>query len=140
MRLEIPADKKLIHELTMPIAWGDMDALGHVNNAVYFKYMESARVGWLTKLGGALDPTQEGAVIVNTFCNFYKQLTFPGDLRLKLYAANLGRSSFDTFVTIERADEPGVVYAAGGATLVWAQIAEGRSVPLPDAVRALVSN
>lgn len=139
MRLEIPADKKLVHELTMPIAWGDMDALGHVNNTVYFRYMENARVGWLGTIGGALDPSRDGAVIANTFCNFYKQLTFPGELRVRLYAANPGRSSFDTFVTIERLDEPGTIYAAGGATLVWANVAEGRSVPLPDVVRAQVS-
>ncbi len=139
MRIDVPAEKKLIHELTMPIAWGDMDALGHVNNTVYFRYMENARVGWLTSLGGGLDPQQDGAVIVNTFCNFYKQLTFPGELRVQLYAANPGRSSIDTFVTIERLDEPGVIYAAGGATLVWANVAEGRSVPLPDAIRRQVS-
>ena len=38
MRLELPADKKLIHSTTIAIRWGDMDAYGHVNNTVYFRF------------------------------------------------------------------------------------------------------
>ena len=37
----------LVHTSTQPIRWGDMDALGHVNNTVYFRYMEQARIEWL---------------------------------------------------------------------------------------------
>ncbi len=44
MRIEIPEDKKLVHESIISVRWGDMDALGHVNNAVYFRYIEQARV------------------------------------------------------------------------------------------------
>ena len=40
MKLELPQDKKLVHEMTMPIRWGDMDAMGHVNNTLYFRYLE----------------------------------------------------------------------------------------------------
>ena len=47
MRIEIPEEKKLVHESIIPVRWGDMDALGHVNNAVYFRYIEQARVNWL---------------------------------------------------------------------------------------------
>ncbi len=39
MRFEIPEAKKRIFEMTIPIRWGDMDAMGHVNNTVYFRYM-----------------------------------------------------------------------------------------------------
>jgi acyl-CoA thioester hydrolase len=39
--------KKLVHVTHIPIRWGDMDAYGHVNNTVYFRYMEQARVEWL---------------------------------------------------------------------------------------------
>ena len=46
-------------------------------------------------------------------------------------------ASIDTFVSIERADEPGSPYAAGGATLVWVSTKEGRPVPLPAPIKAL---
>jgi len=56
---------------------------------------------------------------------------------IKLYVADPGRTSIDTFVTVERSDEPGVPYAAGGATLVWVNQDTGRPTPLPEAFRAL---
>ena len=137
MRLDIPEHKILVHELTLPILWGDMDSLGHVNNTVYFKYMEQARVSWIDAVHGSVGDEKEGPVIANAFFNFYRPLVFPGDIVVKLYVAGPGNTSIDTFVTIERADEPGSPYAAGGATLVWVNVESGRPVPLPAPMRAL---
>ena len=140
MRFDLPDDKKLTFEMTMPIRWGDMDAMGHVNNTIYFRYMETVRLEWLFKIGGAMpDANGDGPVIVNAFANFHRQLVFPGDVRAKHYVANPGRSSFETYLTLERADEPGTIYSSGGAKTVWMNYREGRSVPLPDDVRALIA-
>ena len=138
MRIDIPEQKKLVHEMVIPIRWGDMDAMGHVNNASYFRYMETIRIAWMEKKGIPPDPRGEGPVIVNAFCNFIRQLEFPGDILAKHYVANPGRSSFDTFITLERTDQPGVPYATGGATVVWLDIAAAKSAPLPDALRRLL--
>ena len=138
MRIEIPEQKKLVHEMQIPIRWGDMDAMGHVNNAMYFRYLEIIRIEWLHSLGGAPDPQGTGPVIINAFCNFYRQLEFPGTLLAKHYVANPGRTSFDTFITLERTDDPGTIYAAGGATTVWVDFPQQKSVPLPDWLRALI--
>jgi len=138
MRIEIPEQKKLVHEMQIPIRWGDMDAMGHVNNAVYFRYLEIIRIEWLHSLGGAPDPQGTGPVIINAFCNFYRQLEFPGTLLAKHYVANPGRTSFDTFITLERTDNPGTIYAAGGATTVWVNFPQQKSVPLPDWLRAQI--
>ncbi len=135
MRIDIPDDKKLVHEMHIPIRWGDMDAMGHVNNATYFRYLETVRIDWLHGLGGAPDPQGTGPVIVNAFCNFYRQVEYPGTLLARHYVANPGRSSVDTFITLERTDQPGEVFAAGGATLVWVDFPRQKSVPLPDWLR-----
>ncbi|HVK33983.1 MAG TPA: thioesterase family protein [Burkholderiaceae bacterium] len=139
MRFEVPAEKKLTHEMVIPIRWGDMDAMGHVNNTIYFRYLEIARLEWLFKVGGPPDPQGTGPVIVNAFCNFLRQLEFPGDILAKHYVANPGRSSFDTYITLERTEHPGVIYAEGGSKTVWTDFKAQKSVPLPDWVRALVS-
>jgi hypothetical protein len=78
------------------------------------------------------DPRGEGPVIVNAFCNFIKQLEYPGEVWARHYVANPGRSSFDTYMTLERTDDPGVVYASGGATAVWVDFPRQKSAPLPE--------
>jgi acyl-CoA thioester hydrolase len=139
MRFDLPIEKKLTLEMVIPIRWGDMDAMGHVNNTLYFRYMEIVRIEWLHRVGGKPDPSGEGPVIVNAFCNFIKQLEYPGDVLAKHYVANAGRSSFDTFITLERTDAPGVIYASGGAKTVWVNFPRQKSVALPEAVRQIVA-
>jgi acyl-CoA thioester hydrolase len=139
VRFVVPEQKKLNHEMVIPIRWGDMDAMGHVNNAVYFRYMETIRIEWMHGVGAAPDPSGHGPVIVNAFCSFIRQLEFPGNVVARHYSANPGRSSVDTYVTLERADDPGRIYAEGGATVVWTDFKAQKSVPLPDWFRALIS-
>ena len=129
MRFELPNEKKLTHEMTIPIRWGDMDLMGHVNNTLYFRYFEIARLEWLYKIGAGPNPEGCGPVIVNAFCNFIRQLEYPGEVLAKMYAANPGRSSFDTYVSLERADQPGVLYATGGATTPFATTGKAAGVP-----------
>jgi acyl-CoA thioester hydrolase len=135
MKIELPETKKLVYEMTIPIRWGDMDAMGHVNNTVYFRYLETARIEWLRAIGCQPDPGGEGPVIVNAFCNFHKQLEFPGEVRVKMYVSDPGRSSFESWATMERPDDPGVIYASGGATTVWVDFPKQKSAPLPARLR-----
>ena len=138
MRFDIPEQKKLVHEMRIPIRWGDMDAMGHVNNTLYFRYMEVIRIEWLHSVGWPADKNGEGFVIVNAFCNFIRQLEHPGELLARMYVANPGRSSFDSFVTLERSDQPGVLYASGGATTVWLNIPQAKTVPMPQWLREII--
>jgi acyl-CoA thioester hydrolase len=139
MKFELPEKKKLVHEMVFPIRWGDMDAMGHVNNTNYFRYMEIIRLEWLRSLGMQLGAdTVEGLVIINAFCTFHRQFEYPGDIRARLYVSDPGRSSFESWTTMTRAGEPGAVYASGGATIVWADYTKQKSVPLPQWVREAV--
>ena len=62
MKLEIPDVKKLVHEMVMPIRWGDMDAMGHLNNASYMRFMETVRIEWFSAIG--CDPNPQGQGLV----------------------------------------------------------------------------
>ena len=80
----------------------------------------------------------KGPVIVNAFCNFLRQLEYPGDVLAKHYVAGAGRTSFNTFITLERTDAPGVICAEGGAKTVWVDFPRHKAVPLPPWLRELV--
>jgi len=139
VRFEAPTRRKLVFESVIPIRWGDMDAMGHVNNAVYFRYMETTRIDWCLSLGCMPEQAAQGPVVVNAYCSFVKQLRYPGDVRVKHYVTTVGKTSLDTFVTMERSDDPGTIWAEGGARMVWIEFASNRSVPLPGWLRERIA-
>lgn len=127
--------KKLIHVTRMPIRWGDMDAYGHVNNTVYFRYMEQARVEWSEGLQVPVRPGGAGPVIINASCTFLIPMNYPGMVEVRTFVGAVGRSSCQTYVEMcIEGDER--LYAQGAAKVVWMDTQTGKSVPLPDNVRA----
>jgi acyl-CoA thioester hydrolase len=133
-------DYHAVFEMSLPIRWGDMDAFGHVNNTVYFRYMEQVRIGWLERVGGMPAPNArgQGPVVVNASMEFLKQLQYPGDVIGRMSVGTPGRSSFDTGFVLTRADDPHTVYARGAARCVWVDYEAGKSVPLPEELRAAI--
>lgn len=130
-----------MHVMRQAIRWGDMDAFGHVNNTVYFRYMETARIAFLEQAAGGFDAAGEGPVIVTAYCNFGKQLTYPGEIEVRTFAGPAGRSSFEVTHEIRLVGEDGEagdVHAAGGGKVVWVDYKAGKSVPLPAALKAVL--
>ncbi len=132
------ATRKQVFSLEMDVRWGDMDALGHVNNTVYFRYLEQARVSWLESVGGPLAPGRDGAVIVNAHCTFLVPIVYPARLEVRMYAGPPGRSSFETWYEIRRAGAERTLFAEGSAKIVWVDAGTARAVPLPEHIRALL--
>ena len=127
--------RKLIHTTQIPMRWGDMDAYGHINNTVYFRFMEQARVEWLEAMDVQVRPGGLGPVIINASCTFLIPLTYPGTVECRMLAGPSGRSSVPTYHEFRIAGDP-VLYAEGAAKIVWMNPSTGKSVSLPDAVRA----
>ena len=85
-------EKKLVHVERIAIRWGDMDAMGHVNNTVYFRYMEQARIAWFESLVPRAEAWGEiSIVIVNASCNFRRPINYPGTVEVKVFAGGAGR-------------------------------------------------
>jgi acyl-CoA thioester hydrolase len=132
-----------VHTMRIPIRWGDMDAMGHVNNTVYFRYIESARIAWLGQVGALPDSaaSNEGPVIVNAYCSFLKQLTYPGEIEVTTFVGVPGRSSIEVTheIRLVGADGlPGALHAEGGAKVVWIDFKAEKSRPLPERLRAFL--
>ena len=132
---------KLVHTMRMPIRWGDMDAMGHVNNTVYFRYFETARIAWFDQIACTPDPAGEGPVIVNADCSFLKQLKYPGEIEVTTLVGPPGRSSFQMTHQIRLVGPEGVasqIHAEGGAQVVWVNFPAEKSIPLPAAILSLL--
>jgi acyl-CoA thioester hydrolase len=87
--LDIPDHKILVYELSLPILWGEMDSPGACQqHGVLQATWSRPGCHGSTAINGGLSDGEEGPVIANTFCNFYRPLVFPGDLLIKLYVAN----------------------------------------------------
>jgi acyl-CoA thioester hydrolase len=110
-----------------------------LNNTSYFRYLETCRIDWMRSAGCMPDPQGEGPVIVNALCNFYKQLEYPGDVLTKMYVSDPGRTTFERWATMERADQPGVICAAGGATTIWVGFPKQKATTLQQWMRDLVT-
>jgi acyl-CoA thioester hydrolase len=126
---------RLVLVENIPIRWGDMDAMNHVNNTVYFRYMEQARIAWYEKLFGELSGARdEGMVIVNASCTFLKPLTYPGTVEIRMSLGPASRSSVESFYALGIGD---TLYAEGAAKIVWIDIRRGKAIPLPAPIRAM---
>jgi acyl-CoA thioester hydrolase len=130
-------DRKLVHVERIAIRWGDMDAMGHVNNTVYFRYMEQARIGWFE----ALVPGDEawkstGIVIANAACNFKRPINYPGTVEVRLLVGLPGGSSVPTFYELLVEND---LYADGAATVVFIDMQAQKPVRIPERIRSLLS-
>jgi len=127
---------KLAHVERIPIRWGDMDAMGHVNNTLYFRFMEQARIGWFAALVPEKEAWQStGIVIVNASCNYKRPITYPGTVETKLYVGTPGGSSVPTYYEL-RVDEDPEPYADGAAVVVFVDMAKQKPVRIPEDIRA----
>ena len=131
---------RLAHIEHIPIRWGDMDAMGHVNNTVYFRYMEQARISWF----GALVPEDEawastGIVIANASCNYKRPITYPGTVEVKLYLGTPGGSSVPTFYEL-RVDGEATPYAEGAAVVVFIDMQQQKPARIPEGIRDRLLN
>lgn len=135
------AARKHVHTEVLPIRWGDMDAMGHVNNTVYFRYMEQARIGLYERVGlgqgGPHLPPDCGPVVIDSSCTFRRALTYPGNVEVRVYVGEVGRASIMTYYELRPSYDPSVVYADGAAKACFIDMKKNKSIALPAPLRAL---
>jgi acyl-CoA thioester hydrolase len=118
------------------LRWGDMDAMAHINNVVYFRLMEEARIQWFAQMGFSTLPQGEAPILAHASCDFMRALNYPGDAVVTQQVTRVGRSSIEMQVRIEHAAEPGVEYARGRCVVVWYDYDKAASAPWPAAILA----
>ncbi len=122
--------------LSIRVAWGEMDAVAHLNNTVYFRYFESARIAYFERMdilpAGA--PASVGPILASTSCRFRAPITYPDTVEVGARVRELSRDRF-TMEYAVHSEQLGRVAATGEGVLVSYDYAAGRKVDLPEAWR-----
>ncbi|APZ94223.1 acyl-CoA thioesterase [Fuerstiella marisgermanici] len=122
---------------TIPVQWGDMDAFGHVNNVVYIRWLESARVDLLDSVTSEVTMATGGIgpILASVHCDYKRQLHFPDTVHIGSRTERIGRTSVDVEHAVFSQNQQAVV-AFGKSVLVVFDYAANRPVRIPESLRA----
>ena len=128
-----------VHTVIFPLIWGDMDAFGHLNNVMYFRYFESARIAYFENRGFTMSgkPGSIGPILADTQCRFRVPLVFPDRLHIGTRIVDLGKDRFTMEYTMV-SENAETVAAVNRATIVSFDYDRGKKAPLPDDWKSLL--
>ncbi len=124
---------------TLSVRFRDLDALNHVNNAVYLTYLEEARLAFSAEMGVDWSRFQEQGFVLARCEIDYRRPALLGDtLRIELGVGDIGRSSFEFVYRITRVGD-GALIAEARTTQVCFDFIRNRPVRVPEAWRAALA-
>lgn len=121
--------------IEIPVAWGEMDSLKHVNNVAYFRYFESVRIAYFRELRVLeyLDQTDIGPILASTKCNYRAPVTYPDTLSAGARTIQItGDRLFMEYSIVSH--RIGKVAAQGEGEVVFYDYRHNCKVPLPDEI------
>ncbi|RME25147.1 MAG: acyl-CoA thioesterase [Deltaproteobacteria bacterium] len=125
------------------VRFRDLDALGHVNNAVYLTYFEMARVRYMQRLGHEELDGPPGKVfpfvLLDVYCRYHSPVVLGERVRVYIRCSRIGTSSFEFEYRMESLGD-GRLVASGRSTQVHFDYSAGRAVPVPDWLREKVKS
>jgi acyl-CoA thioester hydrolase len=121
--------------IRIPVQWGEMDAYGHVNNTVFFRYFESARIVFLERCRflEAYDREKVGAILHSTSCRFRRPLFYPDTAIVATRGTDIREDRF-TMKYLMISESEGAIAAEGSGVIVSFDYVNRKPVPIPDYV------
>tara|TARA_Y100001956_G_C4118456_1_gene186135 strand:- start:988 stop:1419 length:432 start_codon:yes stop_codon:yes gene_type:complete len=125
----------------VPVAWGEMDALQHVNNVVYFRYFETARLEYFEKIKLLVNIAQSqiGPVLGETRCRYKIPITYPDTLLIGSRVIDLQEDRFTMEYQIV-SQKIGKVSTIGQATCVMFDFKNNTKATIPEEVKQAILN
>lgn len=120
--------------IRVKVSFRDIDALGHVNNAVYFTYMESARAEYWMRLFDIKELRQLGFIVAHAECDYKIAARFGEELEVSIWTSSVGNSSFVWEYEIRRTAS-GELVASGKTIQVYYDYATESKRPVTEEVR-----
>jgi acyl-CoA thioester hydrolase len=125
--------------ISWPVQWGDQDAFQHVNNTVYFRWFETARIDYTRRLGfnEMMRQQKVGPILAAIGCDYRRQITFPDTVHIGSKIVRIGRTSLSMEHALVSQASRGIA-AESKSILVLYDYAAGRPVPIPDEIRRAI--
>lgn len=126
--------------ISQDVLWGDMDAFEHVNNTVYFRYFEDARIATFNEIN-VIKYKQErqiGPILANTQCHFKLPLKFPDRIHIGSRIVGLGTKKFTMQYAVYSENFDAIV-AEGDGLIVYYDYANNKSCEIPTEVVNLIN-
>jgi len=122
--------------IEVPVAWGEMDAFGHLNNIVYFRYFESARIAYFYKLDliDMMTKTGIGPILASTSCRFKIPLTYPDKVLVGAKVVSIEEDRFKMGYCVFSTNHRKVA-AEGDGLIVTLNYRESKKVQIPNELR-----
>lgn len=134
----MPKPIRYSYSYLQKVAWGDMDAFGHVNHVVYAKYFENARANYFTdlKLWDTPDTSlQTGPVITHIQVEYRKQVRYPDTLEITMQVDSVSSRSFKISCTMWNQEGDCVATASG--EFLWLNFVTQKPTQLPEIYKSL---
>ncbi len=136
---ELLADYPVV--VVLPVVWGEMDSYRHVNNVVYFRYFESARLEYFRRMDWFEYERVHGVgpILAATEARFRKPLTYPDTISVAARISELGDERFTMLYRLV-SHRLGAVATEGQGTIVTFNYQEGKKVNIPDEIRQRIAD
>jgi acyl-CoA thioester hydrolase len=125
--------------LDLQVRWGDLDAFNHVNNTLFLRYVEEARIHLFRNIEGEWENAEAGPVVVNLNCNFRREIRYPATVRVLTEAVQASDKRMVMHHRLVDAEDEERHYADAEVTAVWVSKKGGGSIPLPSVVRDVLA-
>jgi acyl-CoA thioester hydrolase len=125
-------------QLTLAVTFRDLDVLGHVNHAVYFTYMETARTNFFVELLQLTSPQDLPVILAEASCSYQAPLFFGERVTIGVGINRFGVKSFDMVYRIDGGD--GRLAAQAKTVMVMYNYAAGRTIPVSEELKARVES
>lgn len=127
------------HWVTVPTRWGEMDALGHINHAMYFRYIEEGRINWIDHLSQGRDGLwdKEGLILADIQCSFIRQMKHPVTVEVGTRISKIGRSSMTVEAAVFEAGSESPAAVSKGI-VVWFDYVAQKTAPVPAWLREAI--
>jgi acyl-CoA thioester hydrolase len=122
--------------IEIPVAWGEMDSLRHVNNIVYFRYFESARMAYFQQLDiwNYMNETGIGPILASTACKFKIPLTYPDVVSVGTKVSEIAADRFNMKYVVFSHNHAKLA-AEGEGLIVSYDYRALKKAPLPDEIK-----